>query len=96
MCYLPGLDAMKIVHKGCTDVCRRVKVVEEGVGVNEGFYTFYQRSPQRRASSLNRQPRIVATKWSQRWRSLYGSSQAIPRRRKPAVSVSWPVLCSQQ
>jgi hypothetical protein len=31
---------MKIVRGGCTDVYRRVKVVEEEVSLDEGFYTF--------------------------------------------------------
>jgi hypothetical protein len=31
---------MKVVHRGCTDVYRRVKVVEEEVSLDEGFYTF--------------------------------------------------------
>ena len=36
---------MKTVHEGCTNVFRRVKDIEGEVGVNEGFYTFYQHSP---------------------------------------------------
>jgi len=44
---------MKMFQRGRMDVYRRVKVAEEEVSLDEGFYTFCQRSPQR-ASSLNR------------------------------------------
>jgi hypothetical protein len=43
---------MKIVHEGRANVFRRVKDIEGEVDVNEGFYTFYQRSPQRYWTSL--------------------------------------------
>jgi hypothetical protein len=33
---------MKMFHRGCTDVYRRVKVVKEEVSLDEGFYTFSQ------------------------------------------------------
>lgn len=31
---------MKIVHRDCTDIYGEVKVVEEDVILDEGFYTF--------------------------------------------------------
>lgn len=35
---------MKIAQRVCTDVYRRVKVVEGEVSSDEGFYTFYHRT----------------------------------------------------
>ena len=64
------------------NVFRREKVSERKVGVNVGFYTFYQPRLQKCTEKIfiaNGISRTAASKWSQeREAVLYGSSQAIP------------------